>query len=467
MKHKKRNRRSFDKLDAAYSLSRRQFMTKLSFAMAAAGVAQSTRLSMVEELARKVIPQAHASDVALPQRMIFIGVRSGIPVMPFGAPQLFASLTEAITPNVPFAGNQFTPGQNGLHFSPDAAPLMRHQENLLITQGVATEGGHTTLFNFWEGGRGQGQTSPIITLASRNTSSSVIPGVHFTQSANGNRVVNHRINDESDLLTTHNNTFRDNFKKATLAFDEDAMDKILQASVRLSRRQALRLQASMTNSLNYSIEHSKAAELLGFDFSEALNISNMGNVFTNGINGTYRNFANALGHTVKAMSFNLVNSATIELSVGDWHGLRDMSATRPYYQEVSEKLAATVDYLKATPDIAGPPGTTLWDTTTIVIGSEFNRNDSTFGRDNGDGGAQGTLILSKKVRGGYYGSAEYLNNSDSAGNPRILRHSGVDRLTGQTLPSGQRNSTRQLFHTVNNLVGNNNTASEVITAYLG
>lgn len=465
MKNKKK--RSLDKMDAAYALSRRQFVTKLSFALAAAGVAQNTRLSLVEELARKIIPQAHADDLPTPQRMIFIGVRSGIPIMPLGAPDMFALRTSALTPNIPFVGNQFTKGQNGLNFSPDALPLKRHEKNLVITQGVGTEGPHSALFNFWEGGRGQGKTSPIISLAGRNTSSSVIPGVHFAQNSNGNRVVNHMTNGMADLLTTHNNTFKDNFKKASLAFDQTAMDKIMEASVKLSRRQALRMQASITNPLNYSIEQSKAAELLGMDFSAALNTSDMDNVLKTGVNGTYTNFGQALAHTLKAMTYNLVNSSAIELSIGDWHGLRDMTATRTHFTEMAAKLAAAVDYLKATPDMQGPNGSTLWDSTTIVVGSEFNRNDSTFGKDNGDGGSQGTLILSKKVRGGYYGNVEYLNNAESAGNPRILRHTGVDPTSGNLLPSGQTNSTRQLFNTINDILGNPTTNSEVIKAYLG
>ncbi len=465
MKNKKK--RSLDKLDAAYALTRRHFVTKLSLALAGAGVASNTRINLVEELAKKIIPQAHADDLPIPQRMIFIGVRSGIPIMPLGVPDMFAMRAEALTPNVPFVGNQFTKGVNGLNFSPDALPLKKHENNLLITQGVASEGPHTALFNFWEGGRGQGQVSPIIALANRNTSASVIPGVHFAQNANGNRVVMHQTNGLSDLMTTHNNTFKDNFKKATLAFDENATNKILEASIKLSRRQALRMQASISNPLNYSEEHRKAAELLGFDFTTALIPNDIHASLNTGANGTYTNFGQALGHTLKAMTYNLINSSTIELSIGDWHGRRDMTSTRVHFEEVAAKLAAAVDYLKATPDLQGPNGTTLWDTTTIVIGSEFNRNDSTFGKDNGDGGSQGTLILSKKVRGGYYGGVEYLNNSNAEGNPRILRHAGVDPVSGATLPSGTRNTTRQLYHTINKILGNTNTASEVLTSYLG
>ena len=464
---KKRALKNYDQLDRQYSASRRKFMSRMSLAMAAAGVAQSTRLSFIEELAKKIIPQAHASTLALPNRMIFIGVRSGIPVIPFGAPELFANIPAAITPNVPFAGNQFTKGVNGLHFSPDAMPLMAHQENLLITQGVQTEGGHVQLFNFWQGGMNQRQTSPIITLAHRNPSDSIIPGVHFTQNQNGNRVVQHQTNELPDLLNTRVANFRDNFQKPTLAFDDDAKAKILEASVKLSRRQAFRMQSFLKDPVDYSFQQQRAGELLKTDYREALTTEDMSASLNTGVNGTYRNFGQALALTMKAMSMNLINSSTIELAVGDWHQLRDLTATRPYYQEVSAKLAAAVDYLKATPDIAGPPGTTLWDTTSIVIGSEFNRNDSTFGRDNGDGGAQGTLILSKKVRGGYYGNVAYRNNSGNDGNPRILQHSGVDRLTGQALPAGQTNTTRQLYHTINALFDNPANPSEVITAYLG
>lgn len=465
MKNKKKT--TFDQLDFAFAQSRRNFVTKLSFALAAAGVASQTRLSLVEELARQIIPQAHADDLVAPQRLIFIGVRSGIPIMPFGAPDLFAQRSQALTPNVPFMGSQFTKGKNGLNFSPDSLPLKAHEDNLLITQAVQPEGGHTRMFNFWEGGRGQNQVSPIITLANRNPSASVIPGVHFAQNSNGNRVVDHRTGGMADLLTTHNSTFKDNFKKATLAFDDDATRKILDASVKLSRRQALRMQASIKNPLNYSADQSKAAELLGFDYVKALNPTDIDSSLNDGANGTYRNFGEALGHTLKAMTYNLINSSTIELSIGDWHGRRDMNSTRAHYNDVSAKLAAAVSYLKATPDLQGPNGTTLWDTTTIVIGSEFNRNDSTFGRDNGDGGSQGTLILSKKVRGGYYGKVDYNGNADAGGNPRILTHTGVDRTSGQLLPNGQRNSTRQLYHTINNILDNSHTASEVITTYLG
>lgn len=455
--------------DQNFQKSRREFVTNASIVLASAGVAATTRLQLVEDLAKKVLPHARASEATIPKRMIYVGVRSGIPVMGFATSKMFSQLDAPITPNVPFAGNEFVESENGLHFNPDSEPLRQLASNLLITQGIQNQGGHTSLFNWWQGGAGAGRTSPIITLSERNTSGAILPGVHFLSGgANSMRSVTHQNNGSPDLLTVHNSNFRDNFKRATLSLREPAAEKVLDASAKLSRRQALRIQQIVDNPLNTAADHQKAAQLLKVDYQSALDIADMDRNLRTGASAQYTNFGQALAHTLKAMSLNLVNSATVELSVGDWHGLRNMTATRRHWQQVSQKLVAAVDYMKRTPDIAGPPGTTLWDTTVIVFGTEFTRNDSVFDMDNGDGGSQGTLMLGKNIKGGFYGDITQRNVMiEGAMNPRILTYTGVDRVTGQPLPVGQRNSALQLYNTVNSIVDNPGVdRTQVITAYL-
>lgn len=431
-------------------LSRRRFVRNTSLALATAGVAASTRINLVEELSRKLFPAAYANENDV-KRMIYIGVRSGIPVigMAVNGPFNNNQNLPIITPNFPYAGNQVrNTGVNNLHLTPASDNhLRRHAENLAVTQGVRTEGGHTSLFNFWQGGFGQGRTSPIIDLADRNTSQSMLPGVHFlSRNPGASRRVTHQTNGKADLTTVHERNFVDNFRKPSLMLTEDEAQAVMGAAARLSRRQALRMQQIVDNPVNVAMSHFRGAEMLNVDYSSALGIGDMGRITAG--SGPHVRFGRGLAYTLKAMSLNLVNSATVELSVGDWHGLRNDSITRPYYESVAEKLGLAADYMKATPDPASP-GKTLWETTVIAVGTEFTRRDRTFGEDNGDGGSQGILLLGDSVKGGYYGDISYVPGS---GRDTVLRFQGFDPATGQAM-SGL-NTTSQLYHTINRIVDN-------------
>ena len=398
-----RSKKNFDQLDQQFMVSRRHFTSKMGLLLGALGVAPSLSLNLIEDLLKQLIPEARAQDMGLPQRMIYLGMRAGIPVMPYGAPLNFENQDRALTPNLPYRGNQFT-RENGMLFSPDVRPLMAHAQNMVITQGVTTETGHIDLFNFWEGGQGRREVSPLIALAARNTSSSLLTGVHFKQANNRGRAVQHSLGGQPDLLDTDPDLFPGNFNKAHLALEPRAVEAIINASAKLSRRQAQRMTDRLRGAMNYSINQTKVVSLLTTDFSGVLAAEDLGQTFTTGITPTHRSFGRALAQVLKGMSLNAINSAAVELDYTDFHGLNTEEATPPHFRDMAAKLAAAVDYLKATPDGAGPLGTNLWDTTTLVVGSEFTRNDASFGEDNGDGGSQGILILSKKARGGFKGA---------------------------------------------------------------
>ncbi len=445
---------TWDERDRQILESRRRFMRNTSLILASAGVASATRLNLVDELARKMFPAAYAAENQI-KRMIFIGVRAGFPVIGIGSDGTFRSHNAVQTPNFPYFGNQVAPtevagvaGDSRLHLTPASSPhLARHAENLAITQGVQTQGGHVSLFNFWQGGAGQSQTSPIIDLAERNTSGSMIPGVHFLSNNPGrNRRVTHQLNGKADLLTVHEQNFTDNFKRPSLLLTHQETEKVLAAAATLSRRQARRIQGIVDNPMVTAQRHHRGAEMLQVDYSTALGINDMGNML-NG-SGPHQRFGRSLAYTLKAMSLNLVNSATVELNVGDWHGLRNDSITRPHYESVAEKLGLAADYLKRTPDPANPDKR-LWDSTLIAVGSEFTRLDRDFNQDNGDGGSQGILLLGPNVNGGYYGEFNFTGGS---GRTRVLSFRGFDPETGRK--RNELNTTTELYHTLNALLDN-------------
>lgn len=95
-------------------------------------------------------------------------------------------------------------------------------------------------------------------------------------------------------------------------------------------------------------------------------------------------------------------------------------------------------------------GQTLWDTTTIVVTSEFTRGVSPFGRDNSDGNTQGFMLIGKNIKGNYYGG---FNLQDSSSASNAPSH-GIDLSTGAITPN-QKNTTEQAYFTIKKAIGLN------------
>lgn len=424
-------------------ISRRDFITKATIALAASGLPPLDALDFAQTIAKKYLPIAEADERNIPIRMIEIGLRSGVPMIMLGANDDFKKLSTPRHPNCPYSGNGLTLMQNNLHLNTATMALKPYAGNIAITQGVANETGHTTLFAHRKGGATQNLRSPIIELASRNTTSSLMSGVQF-----GTGVTNNTLG-KSDLQMVNITTFFDYFKKPTLKVTETEADLIAKASRTLSRRQAIMLERAQKTAMPHAEAHASAVYLMTTDFSSQLVLDDLPSGLITGRQATYRDSARGMAMALKAMSLNLINSAQVVISTGDWHRYQSIgSSPSSYAGEMAAILSSTISYLQKTPDPASTKGETLWDTTFILIGTEFTRGIAPIGRDNNDGGTQGFALIGKRVAGGFYGGFNLKDTAGVAGSTY-----GCDLITGAKTPD-QKNTNENIYHTVSALAQN-------------
>ncbi|MCB0367273.1 MAG: hypothetical protein H6624_01555 [Bdellovibrionaceae bacterium] len=424
-------------------LSRRDFITKTTIALAATGLAPLDALDCAQTLAKRYLPLAEADERKTPVRMIEIGLRSGVPMIMLGANDDFKRLSTPRHPNCPYSGNGLTLTQNNLHLNTATMALQPYAGNIAITQGVANETGHSSLFAHRKGGATQNLRSPIIELISRNTTSSLMAGIQF-----GTGVTNNTLG-KADLQAVNTTTFFDYFKKPTLKVSEIEADLIAKASRTLSRRQAIMLERAQKTAIPHAESHASAVYLMTTDFSSQLVLDDLPSGLLTGRQTTYRDPARGMAMALKAMSLNLINSAQVVISTGDWHRYQSIGASPSNYPgEMASILSSTISYLQKTPDPAGTKGETLWDTTFIVIGTEFTRGIAPVGRDNNDGSTQGFAMIGKRVAGGFYGGFDLKDTGGVAGTAY-----GCDLITGQKTPT-EKNTNEQIYHTVNALAQN-------------
>lgn len=423
-------------------VSRREFITRASLSLVATGLAPLDSLELAQRLAKKYLPLAEAQEGGSPTRIIEIGLRAGVPLIYLGTGKEFKSLTTPRYPNCPFSGNSLTDSGNNLHLNTSTTALAPYAANIAITQGIANEDGHTDLFSYRKGGGGKNELSPIIEVINRNNSYSLMSGVQFGESVTSNTL------GKPDLQKVNTATFFDYFKKPSLLVPESEADIIAKASRDLSRKQALLLERAQKNAVPISNYHNAAVSLMTTDFSSVLNFDGIPSGLTTGRKGRYADAANSLAMTLKAMSLNLINSSLIAIDTGDWHGFQTIGSNPDFPSEMAAILASTIDYLKATPEPASTKSETLWDTTLIVVGSEFTRGISPVGSDNNDGATQGVMLIGKRVRGGYYGGFTLSNDGSAPG----IAH-GFDLVTGETTPN-KTVTNEGVYHTTNALLGN-------------
>jgi uncharacterized protein (DUF1501 family) len=225
-------------------------------------------------------------------------------------------------------------------------------------------------------------------------------------------------------------SFKQLFKKPTLKVSAAEVSMITSASRALSRRQALMLESKLINSTGHAANQAKVADLMNTDYSTLLTTSE----FSSALKPTgLEDAGESLGLSLKAMSLNLINSATVSIQLGDLHGFQAEKQLSTLTRGLSGMLANLIKYLQQTPDQAGI-STRLWDTTTIVITSEFTRGISRFGSDNSDSSTNGVMFIGKNVQGGYYGSF----NLSGTGNGMAYGfdpQTGVSNSTMKPLPT--------------------------------
>jgi hypothetical protein len=422
-------------------MNRRNFISRAGLLLGSVGVAETFKLDLINKIGASILPKAHGATV-VPKRQIEICFRAGIPMMMFATGREFTALNSPQYSNFSYAGNQILRSEqvSNLYFNQDSQSLMRHAANIAITQGVQVEGGHTNLFNYRQGAAGRGLTTPIVELADLNPTGSVIHGVQWPGAA-----IN-RNNQTRDLVRLANtNDFMNLFKNPVLALTKEELGSVLSAAQKLSRRQALLLEDKLENSLAQSDSQRKAAQMFAVDYSALLSTNGMAQPLMS--TGSYAGVRTAFARSLKGMQHNLINSSMVVIDLGDWHGYQTDKQNATIIREISQIISSVVDFLKATPEPTNP-ALTLFDTTTIVAGSEFTRGISKFNIDNNDGGTQGIMLIGKNVRGNYYGG---FTISDGATMDRGSAH-GFDKNTG-AVTMNMRNSPEQVYQTIRKLSG--------------
>ncbi len=429
-------------------LDRRAFITKASMLLGAAGVSPWIRADMVNKLARKIVPTAGAQ--ALPKTKYFLEFcfRAGYPLLQHGTGREFATLTNANYPNCPWAPNTLVDAGNGLFMRNDSQ-LIGHAENIALTQGYRGNGlGHKTLFAQREGDVGARMTTPIIEFANRRKGTVLgVPGVNWNRSNMTNNT-----NGLPDLIDVRSqNDFSNLFRRPSLNLNDNEVIEVQNAISALSDYQKLKLDKRIRNISVANENLNKGLDLLTTDYSSFLDISQMASGFNMGDRTIFGNkrwgdVGQFTALTLKAFEFNLMSSATITIRTGDWHGFRNVGNSTYQAQSamhLDSILDATIRFLKATPD-PGDPSLTLFDTTLIVLNSEFTRGISVVGADNNDNGSNGFMMIGGSVKGGYYGAFDLSNGRGRA--------YGFDPETGAPRV-GQYNPNGEIYNTVNKLLG--------------
>lgn len=439
-------------------MTRRDLLTKTGMLLGAMQLSDSFKFDLVERLAKTILPEAQAATPA-PQRLLEICFREGLPMIQFAASPEFASLPSAKYSNIPYAGSALIPGGSGtnLHFAPAAQRLVSHAANFAITQNIATDGSHTDLFNIRQGATGMGLTTPIVTLANANTTGSLISGVQWPGP------VRNVTNGLRDLVQVAGPTdFINLFKNARLRITDPELSQILSVSKQISSNQASLLESKLNRAKQVGQTQASAVQLFKSlpprvtdltDLAPGLNSPNDVKHPPGCCSTTTFSFPKmrlAVGHSLRAFQYNLINSSLVTFDLGDWHPLQtanpDDTSVTNITAAMAETLADAIEFLKNTPEPAGNPGQMLWDTTVIVVTSEFTRAVSPLGWDNADGETQGMILIGKNVSGNFYGSFDVSGN----GHARAL---GFDPKTGATSPTLATPSTVQAYHTIRRLIG--------------
>lgn len=439
------------------NFNRRNFLSKTATMLAGAGVAGLYRYEILNSIAKTLIPQAQAADS--PSRVIELCFRSGTPFLPLFANADIVQQNGEMYMNSPYQRNQYQEAGNGLYLNDNSAALKPYAESIAFTQGLMQSGGHTSNFRIRR--NGGDMAAPAVALAARNPSAAVVHGVKF---AYGNRVVN-SVGDFTDLIDVTQDTFGSLFKKPYMPVNQTEMEALAKAAGKLSRQQAAILNRAVASSFQLSDSQNKAVNLMNVDYAQLLDTSSMGNALLMDSTGSAyaRNMGRDLAKVLKGFEHNLISSAVIAVSTGDWHRFRNTDANvapvRNFGTEVSQKLAETIKFLKSTPEPTSTTGETLWDTTSIIMTTEFTRGLARFsGNDNRDGRSQGMVLIGKDVQGGAYGGFDTSPAQDA------MPH-GINPETGAPV-AGMRNGEDEAYHTMQALVGNPHDSSKVMTAML-
>jgi hypothetical protein len=438
-------------------LERRQFLIKASYLLGSVGVAPLIRAEMLYDFSKKFLPEAHAAAGSTVHHFIDLTFRAGMPLLNIGTGVEFAQLESATFSTSPTTPSELTSAgrsERPIYLPPKAAALRPYAGNLAITQGVQVSNGHTGDFQKRNGG-GMGLVTPIIEHTTLNGGRFVVGGVNWFGS---NNVVN-SLGGAPDLQNIANsNAYSTLFTKPTLRLSEVEVEAVSEAARGISSKQSDLLKTKMKDANSASSSQAKGMDLLTRDFTQALAVSDsetaafrVGNSRVGG--RTLPDVGLALVKSLKGMENGLLGNAQITVNGGDWHGMNTAGDNSPQAvtaEYLAVLLAATMDYLRRTPSITAP-GKMMSEVTLIQIQSEFTRGIGAIGSDFSDGGTDGTLLLGDMINGGYYGSFA-LNAGAKSGQAY-----GFDPITGEPT-TGKRNNVKDVYNTVQNILGNPTTA---------
>lgn len=447
--------------------SRREFIGTLALAMAGAGYGNDVIWDILRGVSKSLIPSAHAQSLPGVKRVIEIGLRLGVPVIYIGTGREFTQLSGALYVNSPYRPEEYIQ-EGSLYLNPDSAPLKPFATNIAITQGVENVDGHTATFSIRKGGSGQRLASPIIELASKNTSGSAVSAVRFENLRNGSEIFKNSLDGLSDATNVTKSSLKELFKKPYMHVSDAEVSAIITASQKLSRHQSRILERSIKSVSNHAKAHTNATDLITKNAAQLLDTSAMATALTGNAGASiYQKFGQELALGLKSLEHNLVNSVQLSVNTNDWHGYQQIGQNRVFPQQMSIRLAEAIKFLKVTPDKASSTGETLWDTTVILLTSEFNRGLVGAGRNNVDGQTQGFIAIGKNVEGGYYGGFDLPNKASALG-----QSSGIDPITGApkvasvSNPLPGKNSPAEAYSTFQALLGNKFDNSKVLKAMI-
>lgn len=452
-------------------MDRRGFLTRAGLVLGGLGVAENFKIDLMSRLARTLLPSAGASEATPPKRMIELCFRAGIPMTIFAQGKAFNNTTNLYSNfNYPNNGNarRVADGKtaHNIVYNADSFALMEFADNIALTQGIVVNPVHSNLFDYREGGPGAGKVSPAVELGNLNSTRSIMPGVIFPVSnKSGGFVSENATGGQRNLEETINgDRFRSLFQNPVLRLTASETSTVLAAAAKLSRRQALMLDAKLRDTSKNASMHANAVQLFQKDFSAELSVRNtMSSFFQRSVQTTasaqsafemetIHNVRENMALVLKGFELNLINSAVITVSLLDWHGYRDDRHQGAITNDLSDLLVNTIRFLKNTPDPA-QPDLKLWDTTIIVAGSEFARGIAAAvgAGDNPDSATQSVMMIGKNIRGDFYGDFKLGANGQYGGELAL----GFDPETGEaySAESRKRNTAEQAYHTIRAAAG--------------
>lgn len=443
-----------------FNHNRRDFLTKMSLALGGLGVSPLIKGEMIASLAKKILPEAQAADVANIDYVIEITLRRGYPFNSSMFPHSgFTNPNRSIHTNCYANANDIIGADcgngNTLFLTPAAQRLQMYAPNIAVAGGLnLSSRGHTEDFEVRS--PREGAVNPGILWSNTQAPPAVVQGgIGWGYSTAEGFVTNIPGTYQNVTPVQNANALRALFRAPTFSnVNQNEVSAITEAISKLNSgviKQQLEQRLSR-GSVSAGVKSGETASVLlsggaGDFLTPTTALENEFAAYVRPARGrdNYNlrgpNFGEAMMYCLLGFNNNLFNYFHYTHDTRDWHPYSMTGANTGQEitgQYFSDRLATLIKKLQETPSLV--QGQNMFDRTLIVVTTEFTRaalgvrtGANTDPRDNPDQGTNGFVLIGGKVNGGTYGGIT--NIQGNRGRDVVVQ--GFDPATGNLTPSNQ------------------------------